>query len=277
MNERVSAMSTGLFTFKDLVQRGKALIDAAAHEYTLKEEFTTDGVDPSVIPFSDASSHIAEQYKMLCTKIFLSDENKQRPKSLAVMSAQPSDGKTTTAVNIAATLATSFKQKVILIDSDLRRPRMHSFFDIPRSPGLKEVLEGVQDYRKFTEEPAVRNLHVIPAGNPCESPAVLLNSAGMKVLLSRLAGKFDVILFDTPPIMRAADAQALGALCDYRLFVVKQGVTPKHMIEEALSTLAGTGASPDSCVVTNVQRALDYYSYWTNRSYREYYQETKPY
>lgn len=277
MSDRESVMDFDLDSFKRLWQKGCEVFESATNEYVIKAGPTKDGFEPSVIPFSDASSHIAEQYKTLCAKIFLSDEE-NRPKTLAVMSAQPNDGKTTTAVNIAATLATSFKQKVMLIDSDLRRPKMHTFFHVDRKPGLKEILEGTQDYRKFTEEAAIgKNLYLITAGGSCESPGLALNSAGMKVLLSRLVGKFDVVIFDTPPVMRAADAQAIGSLCDYCLFVVKEGVTPKHMVEEALTSLAGTGAVPDACILTNAKRTLDYYSYWTNSSYREYYQETQPY
>jgi capsular exopolysaccharide synthesis family protein len=269
-------MNSGMLRLRGLFERGVEILESAASEYILKPGTTEDGIDPSVIPYSDESSHIAEQYKTLCTKIFVAVEADKRPKSLAVLSSQPNDGKTTTAVNLAATMATSFKQKVIVIDSDLRRPSVHRYLGLPKGPGLVEILQGIQDYRQFTEKPAVRNLYVIPAGGATDSPGTLLNSVGMKVLLSRLTGKFDVVIFDTPPVMRTADAQAVGALCDYRLFVIKAGVTPRHAIDEAFTTLNGTSAMPHSCILSNARRALDYYSYWTNKSYREYYQETQP-
>lgn len=270
-------MNSHWLGLRGLYERGVEFLESATNEYLLKSSPEADGLDPSLVPFTDPGTHIAEQYKTLVTKLFVTPEPEDRPKSLAILSAQPNDGKTTTALNIAATLVTAFKQKVVVIDSDLRRPSIHQYLGIKKTPGLVDILQGTQDYRAFIESPVVRGLFVIPAGAATDSPGSLLNSAGLKVLLSRLTGKFDVVIFDTPPVMRTADAQAVGALCDYRLFVVKAGATPKHSVEEALSVLQGTAAMPDSCLLTNSRRMLDYYSYWTNPSYRSYYQDTQTY
>lgn len=243
-------------------------------DYSLKTHRTDDGIDPHVVAYSDPNSLIAEQYKALCTKLFVGN-TETAMKTVAVTSSQPGEGKTTTVSNLAAALASNFKQKVIIIDADLRRPAIHKFFGIPKSPGLVDILKGSADYRQFTEEPAVRNLFVIPAGSPTENPGGLLNSIGIKVLLSRIASKFDIVIFDTSPVLKTADAQAVGAFCDAVLFVVKANVTPRHMIEDAFATLKDTSGMPHACLLTNTRRVLDYYSYWTNPDYRHYYNESQ--
>ncbi len=247
------------------------LFERFSTDYSLKPRRTDDGIDPHVVAFSDPNSYVAEQYKALCNKIFTKHEGGLAYKTVVITSAQPGDGKTTTASNLAATLAKNFKQKVLLIDGDLRRPAVHTFFGIPKSPGLTDILKGSIGHQQFVEEPAVRNLYIIPAGSDTGNPGGLLNSIAIRVLLTRIASKFDTIIFDTSPVLKTADAQSLGAHTDAVLFVVKAGVTPKHMIEDAFALLKDTSGMPSACIMTNTRRMLDYYSYWTNPHYRQYY------
>ena len=254
----------------------KKWISKLSLDYVVGEKRTGDGISPEVVAYSDPNSVIAEQYKAICSKFFAASSDEKPFRSLAVTSSQPAEGKTTTVANLAAILSTNFKKKVMIIDADLRRPAIHKFFGIPKSPGLVDILKGTADFRQFTAEPAVRNLFVIPAGSYTDNPGGLLNSVGIKVLLTRISSSFDIVIFDTSPALKTADAQAVGALCDKNLFVAKAGVTPQHMIEESFATLADTSGMPDACIVTNTNRVLDYYSYWTNPSYREFYLEGRP-
>ncbi len=274
MLEKVSELKSWLLRAPQKLIEQRSTVERFFLDYSLQRHRTPDGVDPHVVAYSDPNSLIAEQYKALCTKLFVGSAE-TKLKVVAVTSSQPGEGKTTTVSNLAATLASNFKQKVIIIDTDLRRPAIHKFFGVPKSPGLVDILKGSADYRQFTEEPAVRNLYVIPAGSPTENPGSLLNSAGIKVLLSRIASKFDIVILDTSPVLKTADAQAVGAYCDAVLFVVKANVTPRHMIEDAFATLQDTSGMPHACIMTNTRRVLDYYSYWTNPDYRRYYRESQ--
>ena len=261
---------------KSFKEKSPLFRNGVLFDYLLKEDRTEDGVDPHVVAYSDPNSLIAEQYKALCTKLFV-NKRKSELKTVAITSAQPGEGKTTTVANLAATLSANFKQKVMVIDTDLRRPALHTFFGIDKSPGLVDILKGKVDYQQFVENPIIRNLHIIPAGSSVSNPGVLLNSTALKVLLTRMAGKFDVVLFDTSPVLKTADVQAVGSLCDSVIFVVKAGVTPRHMIEDAFTVLKGTSGMPDACILTNTKRVLDYYSYLTNPNYRQYYLEAQSY
>lgn len=249
----------------------KQMIRSVSAEFFLNSSRSSDGIDPHIVSFVDPDSYVSEQYKVLCTKIFGKNGEKVAPRSIVITSAQPGDGKTVTACNIAATLVKNFKQRVLLIDADLRRPAIHSYFGIPRSPGLTDILKGTIGYQQFVEEPAIRNLNIIPAGTETSNPGGLLSSIGLKVLLSRISNKFDTVIFDTSPVLKTADAQIIGAYSDSVYFVVKAGVTPRHMVEEAFALLKDTPGAPAGCIMTNNQRIPDYYSYWTNPHYRHYY------
>lgn len=253
------------------VDQVRQVINRISSDYFLPPGRTEDGIDRSIVSLSDPNCLISEQYKSICTKLFWTPEGKQDYKTLLFTSAQPGDGKTTTACNVAATLAQNFRQKVLLIDADLRRPAVHNYFGLPRSPGLSDILRGTIDHVSFIQSPAVRDLYVIPAGSATNNPSHLLNSLALKVLLEKLKSEFDVVIFDTSPVLKAADAQVLGGHCDAVLFVIKANSTPKHMVDDSLALLKDTSAMPKATIMTNTSRAIDYYSYWTNADYRQYY------
>ena len=256
--------------FNDTIERIKDFCDRFTFQYVIPEEFTEEGLDGHLVAITDPESYIAEQYKALCSK-FISTTQNEAARSILVTSAQPGEGKTTTVCNLAATLALTFHKKVLVIDTDLRRPAIHSYCNIPKEPGLREVLEGKVPLGYFTLKALVSGLYVIPSGAGGGSPSEMLNSDRMKRLLSSVYEQFDHVILDAPPVLKAADAHAIGAMSDYVLFVVEAGATPRAMIEEAFSLLENTGAMPKGCVLNSAERAPDYYSLWTNSRYREYY------
>ena len=236
------------------------------------DTYNEEGVDKRVISYCDTNSYISEQYKSIVTKL-LGHGEAPAIKSLVIASSQSGEGKTTTVCNLASTLALNFDKKVIIVDGDLRRPGVHKYFSLESKPGLSDALESGENYRKFTFKTQIENLFVMPAGKTTKAPTTLLHSENMAELHKTLTEDYDIVIYDTSPVLNTADAQALGTFADAVLFVVQADKTPKHMIDEALATLKDTDAEPDACILTNSTKKLDYYSYWTNYRYRQYYNE----
>ena len=234
--------------------------------------FDEEGVDKRVVSNCEPNSYIAEQYKSLATKLLGYGETPQ-VSCLTIVSSQPGEGKTTTACNLAASLTINFDKKVLIVDGDLRRPSIHKYFSVSSKPGFSNAIQSDEDYRHFVQKSQIPNLYIMSAGSMVNNPTTLLNSSKMAELHKTLVEDFDIVIYDSSPVLNTADAQALGTLSDVVLFLAQAEKTPKHLIEEALATLKGTEAAPDACILTNVSKKLDYYSYWTNYRYRQYYNE----
>jgi capsular exopolysaccharide synthesis family protein len=227
--------------------------------------------DPRLLTITDPQATLSEQYKAICSKIlFLSSQREL--KSILITSCQPKEGKTITACNLAATLSRYMKKKVALVDVDLRRPSVHTMFRVSRKPGLSDILSEKDGGSKFGAPPIKHGVHLFPAGSYADDPGVLYSSPKLQTLLAELKSRFDYVILDAPPVLNVTDASVIGALCDAVFFVVKAQVTPRQMIEEAMARLEGTDAKPLACILTNAVNTPEYYSYFTNRHYRNYYQ-----
>jgi len=242
--------------------------------YIVKQERTEDGVDGRVVSYLDKSSYIAEQYKVLRTNLYSLAVEKPI-KTLVVTSSQAQEGKTVTSSNMAFTLSMDKEKKVLLIDTDFRRPAIHNIFGIPRKPGFADILEGRVDIESFIAKPVIGDLFIIPAGTIQPNPSELFISTKLKSVLDRLKESFDYIICDSPPVLNVTDASILGAVCDAVLFVVKAGVTQKNMIEEAFNMLSEAQARPKGCILTNVHFLLDSYYYFYRYKYYKYTPEKK--
>lgn len=251
----------------DMLDTVREILQKYNTRYVAPITKTKDGVDPQVVSYSDRLSSVSEQYRAVCCKLI----NNPSDKIITITSSQPQEGKTTTSCNLAATFSSSLSLKTLLIDADLRRPRVHDLLGIDREPGLSDIVNGKIEAKELIKSPSVRGLYVIPAGKPTSSPEVLLNSDKFKNLLKELRAQFDRIIIDTPPVLKTADVQAVGPFSDSILFVVQSGVTPKHMVEEAFSILKNTKTSPTACILTNTERMPNYYSLITKPVYRDHY------
>ncbi|HYC33275.1 MAG TPA: polysaccharide biosynthesis tyrosine autokinase [Gemmatimonadales bacterium] len=184
-----------------------------------------------------------EAFRNLRTSLIWSDGGEQL-KTLVVTSAAPGEGKTLTAANLAVTLAYD-GLRVLLVDCDIRRPRVHGLFHLPRAPGLMELLTAGD--RPGGPPPAIRDtsisrLSVLPCGALPMNAANLLSSTRMRVLLEELKQQFDIIVLDTPPVLATADAGIVGSLTDGVLLVVRAGATDRNAAQRAYQQLANVGA-----------------------------------
>jgi polysaccharide biosynthesis transport protein len=206
-----------------------------------------------------------EAFRNLRTGLIWSDGG-EALRTLVVTSAAPGEGKTMTAANLAVTLAYD-GLRVLLVDCDIRRPRVHGLFQLPRAPGLMELLRASSDPegpqpRAIRETPVAR-LSVLTCGALPVNAANLLSGTRMRVLLRELQEQFDIIVLDTPPVLATADASIVASLTDGVLLVVRAGTTDKNAAQRAYQQLANVGARVVGTVLNDpggeVAKEGDYY------------------
>ncbi len=211
----------------------------------------TNEVDSRVVVLTQPSSAAAEQYRMLYHRI--ERLRSVRPlKSLALTSALSGEGKTLTAVNLALTAAQSNPgRKVLLLDCDLRRPKVHDYLGFRATPGLSDVLAEETTLPEAVRRFSTTKLAVLPAGKTVEEPTTLLHSPRMRQLLDLLNQHFDEMYLDAPPCLPFADAHVLATQCQGVLMVVKAGATSQRHIAQALEHLHD--APMIGCVLNEVE------------------------
>ena len=206
-----------------------------------------------------------EAFRNLRTGLIWSDGG-ETLRTLVVTSAAPGEGKTLTAANLAVTLAYD-GLRVLLVDCDIRRPRIHGLFQLPRAPGLMELLKASNDPdtptpRAIRETPVAR-LSVLTCGALPVNASNLLSGTRMRVLLAELQEQFDIIVLDTPPVLATADASIVASLTDGVLLVVRAGHTDKNAAQRAYQQLANVGARVIGTVLNDpggeVAKEGDYY------------------
>ena len=216
----------------------------------------------------DVRSPIAESYRHLRTSLLLSSAG-QPPKTILVTSSQPSEGKTTTAINTAFMLAQTGAE-VLIIDCDLRRPRLHSQFEVPNSKGLTTWLSGERDLdnllQTFAKTP---NLKILTSGPVPPNPAELLGSEEMRRLLSTLSQRFAHIIIDSPPAISFTDASILSTMVDGVMLVVHGGRSSRAVVRRAKQQLLDVGAHIFGVVLNNVK--LETQDYYYSGYYSNYY------
>jgi polysaccharide biosynthesis transport protein len=183
-----------------------------------------------LLTWNKKASVIAESYRATATSILFSPNNGHIPRILVVTSPQMGEGKTTTVCNLGIALA-EIGRRVLLIDADMRHPRLHRVLNVPNTFGLAEILEGdsPEDGTASGVPTEIPNLDLIPSGSPRSSISRLLYSTRLVDLLETLQDQYDTILIDTPPILLVSDARVLGRLSDGAILVFRAGVTPLDM------------------------------------------------
>jgi protein-tyrosine kinase len=173
-----------------------------------------------------------EQFRTLRSR--LHQIKKTQPlKTVLVTSAMPSEGKTFVSSNLALVLARELGVQVLLVDGDLRHPRLHDVFGAPLSPGLSEYLSRQVDENAVIQKAPMPNLHLVAGGNMVSNPAELIGNGWLTKLITRVAPMFDWIIVDSPPAVPIADASLIAEACDGVILVLRSGSTPYPLARQA--------------------------------------------
>lgn len=196
--------------------------------------------DPNVNVFmsSELSVHGAEQFRTLRSRLYQL-RGTQPLKTILITSSLPADGKTFLANNLAQAFVQQPDRRVLMIDADLRRSRLHVPLGAPDSPGLTEYLRGEADEMAIIQHGQEGNLFFISGGTDVPDPSELLSNGRLKQLLDRLTPVFDWVIMDSPPCLPVADASVLADNCDGVLLVVRAGSTPAEAAQRASQELQG--------------------------------------
>ncbi|MCI0469173.1 MAG: CpsD/CapB family tyrosine-protein kinase, partial [Nitrospirae bacterium] len=231
--------------------------------------FSKSGV--SMITYEDKKSPLSEAYRSIGTYLQFSSAVKP-PRIILVTSAQKGEGKTVTATNTAIALAHS-QGRGIIIDCDLRRPRIHKAFNIDNSNGLSAFLTGNIEFgNNLVQETQIPGLYAIPAGLVPPNPSELLSSNRMRDLIDGLNTQYSFVILDAPPVLGFSDSLILSTLADGVIVVIKAGSTPREAATRTKKLLLDINAKILGVVLNGVGESdMRYGSYYYYYSY--YYDE----
>lgn len=223
----------------------------------------------ALVTLDERNSPIAEAYRHLRTSLLFSSAGKP-PQTILVTSSQPSEGKTTTAINTAITLAQS-DADVVIIDCDLRRPRLHSHFGLDNTRGLTNYLSGDRSTEHLIRTyPDLPKLKIITSGPIPPNPAELLSSNEMRNLLTFLSGKFKHVIIDSPPAISFTDASILATLVDGVVLVAMANKSSIHLMRQFKQRVSNIGARIYGVVLNGIKAGSTEYYYYGSGYYNYY-------
>jgi capsular exopolysaccharide synthesis family protein len=198
--------------------------------------------DPKNMLFVNGQDHVlgTEEFRTLRSHLYLI-RDRQPLQRLLITSPLPQDGKTFVAANVAQVIARQPDCKVLLIDGDLRLPRLHHSLGAPLTPGLSDFLMEETDMFSIVQRGPLNNLFFIPAGTTISNSSEILGLGGLQLLVERLAPAFDWIILDSPPAIPVSDAEMMADVCDGVVIVIRAGVTPYDLAQKACRSFRKRG------------------------------------
>lgn len=223
----------------------------------------------SLISINEPKAPASEAYRMIRTNLEYTSIDRVN-KVMLFTSAKTKEGKTTTIANLAITLAHS-KHKVLLIDCDLRKPRIHKLFEIPNRLGITNlIVNNAKEEDVIHEVAEIENLNVITSGPIPPMPSELLSSDRMEDILANLKDEYDYILIDSPPVLSVTDAMVLSGIVDGVVLVVAAGQTPIEAIKTSQKSLEKVKANILGVILSKAEFNKNaYYYYQYDYSYGE--------
>lgn len=215
-----------------------------------------------LIALNNSRSPINEQYRLVRNNIHFSSVDREI-KSMLVTSADPNEGKSTTAANLAIVLSQKGK-RVILVDVDLRKPTIHYAFNLSNMDGLTTVLTKDCSLVNAISTIDIPNLDILTSGPVPPNPSELLDSKSMEMVMKELKEDYDYVVYDTPPILAVADSQNIANKCDGVVMVISSGKTRRDRALKAKGLLEKTGSQMLGVVINSVEmKVSDYYGHYS--------------
>ena len=219
-----------------------------------------------LITYEDAKSPVSEAYRTLRTNLIYRFPDSDNGHTILFSSPGPGEGKTTSIANLAITFA-NLGKKTLLVDTDLRKPVMHNVFKQNQSPGLTDyLLDSNSDIDQLVKNTDTENLSIITSGSVPPYPSELLGSGNMEGFINYLKSKWDVVLFDLPPLMAVTDAYVMLKHMDHFVLVVRSGVTQKGALKRCMTYLRMSNLNETGVVVNQIDKTrssndegFDYY------------------
>ena len=205
-------------------------------------------------------SPISEAYRGIRTNLQFANVDKNF-KTIMVTSATAGEGKTTTLCNVAATLADA-GNKILIIDCDLRKPRIHKFLNLSNAIGVTDILLNGYDYKKFVNKIEYNNISVLTSGHIPKNPSELLSSESMKKFIELLKMEYDYIMIDTPPVVPVTDGVIMSTYIDRVIMVCSSGELNIDMGKRAKESLEKVGANILGVVLNKVPMNAKKYEYY---------------
>ncbi|UCE07392.1 MAG: polysaccharide biosynthesis tyrosine autokinase, partial [bacterium] len=230
------------------------------HDYQDSEKIKQ--IDQQLVTYDYSPSPIGEAYRSLRTNLVFS-KSTGRIQSFVITSTSPGDGKSFTAANVAISMA-QHKSNTLLIDADLRRGVLHNTYGVSKEPGLTNYLTGMVNLQHIINETLTPNLSLISCGSLLPNPSELLGSHQMKRFMDEARRKFDIIIFDSPPLNAATDAIVIGTQVDAVVLVIRAGITDRNVAKQKLEMFKNVPARILGAILngTTADFGHDGYSYY---------------
>ena len=256
-------------TIDSMPKRRLLLVGSNGNEEVL------DDAKSQLLIHSDSRSALAEAYRQLRTSILLSTAG-HAPKSLLITSSLPAEGKTTTATNTAISLAQT-GARVLIIDADMRRPRLHSIFNISNAQGLSTILSSEATEKEMLDiiqYDETAKTFLLPSGPVPPNPAELIGSEQMTHFMKTMQNNFTHVVVDSPPIASFTDGVLIASLVDGVILVVHAGKSSRQVVRRSRKLLMDVGAKIFGVVLNNVNlRSQDNYYYYQSYYHRDNYRQ----
>ena len=228
-----------------------------------KKQKTQEKKRNDLIVLGNPNSPISEQYRAIRTNIQFADTKETPLHTITVTSSGPNEGKSTTSANLAIVFAQA-GERVLLVDADLRKPTVHVTFRVANDNGLTTLLTRGRLVTGAARETNIPNLSILPSGPKPPNPSELLGGKRMVELIEEMKEHYDLIIFDTPPVVSVPDAQIMAAKTDGTLLVVRENQTKKETLTKAKQLLTLANARILGAVQNDVDPNKDegYYYYY---------------
>ena len=236
-----------------------------------KIEGINDNKEFEFIVATKSDSIYSEAFRVLRTRIQFSKLNQNGIKTVHITSSTPQEGKTTIAINIAGSFSQTNK-KVVIVDCDLRKPRMHNVFNAQRFPGFTDYFLGNSDFDSIINKSELANLDFITCGTIPPNPSEILGSDQMLAFLDKLKEKYDLVIIDSPPVIAVTDSEILSRISDATILVAASGETELELLKKSYELLQHESNSFIGVVLNKFSFRSGYGSYY---KYYYYYSQNK--